>query len=247
MSFVHLLQLVSCIFPAKRAIQADFLHFPHFIPKFGQPPVQHGAVHHGGADAVMFGVGGEDLLVGGERGFGEVVARAVTDAEGEADFVTASEAKAGIVQMLLQAEVGGAGEGHGAGFGGEDAVQGKVARVVVAVEAHDEVGRGTLLDKGKWHDARGFALFFLVLVINFQPAVLVKRAADGVEDGIVDRRGQERLRGRDDGDFVQPLLFGCGDGAVFAQGTFRLFEEGGKGAVDVGGQQTLQLAIGEEE
>ena len=164
----------------------------------------------------MFGVGGEDLLVGGERSFSEVVARAVTDAEGEADFVTASEAKAGIVQMLLQAEVGGASKGYGAGFGGENAVQGKVARVVVAVEAHDEVGRGALLDKGKWHDARGFALFFLVLVINFQPAVLVKRAADSFKDGIVDRRGQEWLRGGNDGDFVQPLLFGCGDGAVFA-------------------------------
>lgn len=187
----------------------------------------------------MFGVGGEDLLVGGERGFGEVVARAVTDAEGEADFVTASEAKAGIVQMLLQAEVDGAGEGHGACFDGEDAVQGKVARVMVAVEAHDEVGRGALLDKGERHDARSFALSFLVLVINFQPAVLIKRAADGVEDSIVDRRGQERLRGGDDGDFVQPLLFGCGDGAVFAQGTFRLFEEGGEGAVDVCGQQAL--------
>ena len=33
----------------------------------------------------------------------------------------------------------------------------------------------------------------LVLVINFQPAVLIKRAADGVKDGIVNRRGQERL------------------------------------------------------
>ena len=175
--------------PVSLRLQWDFFNVPNVIAEAEQPFVEQVAVHQLRLNAVMLLVFFENNLVFREFGFGEVVASAVADAEGEADFAAVAVAEAGFIA------VGGevkrrALEGHGADARLPDAVHGEMAFVFIAVVLDDEVEHAALLYQRQRHDAPVVFAARLVAVVDVEPAVLVEGAANGVQHVFVCRRRQ---------------------------------------------------------
>lgn len=92
------------------------------------------------------------LLIGGERCFEQVLACVIVDGETQADAFAFSKAEAAVIVVFFEVEVFGSVEVGGGEFSRDDAVQGEVAFVVVALVAADKVEARALLHKSQGHD-----------------------------------------------------------------------------------------------